>query len=257
MYFVYVDESGDTGEVAGGGSATYALGIVMVDDEHWAAAFDQFLAFRRNLRDRYDIRVRSEIKANYLIRGSGSLLRLGLQPYERRLIYRGHLHQLSSSGCRTFSIVVDKRSKNLHGAELRTLAWETLLQRLERTTAPGGSLGPSKFAIIHDEGEDDHIRLLVRRSRRWLTAGSAFGTGARTFKIDQLVDDPSPRRSHENLFLQCADLVAYAAFRSVVPPPARIDSVCPATMWNQLGSATLTQVNQVRPRAAPGIVLRD
>jgi len=257
MYFVYVDESGDTGEVAGGGSSTYALGVVMVDDENWASTFDQLLTYRRNLRDRYDVRVRSEIKANYLVRGSGPLLRLGLQPYERRLIYRSHLRQLAVSGCRAFSIVVDKRPKNLHGAELRTLAWETLLQRLERTTAPNGFLGPSKFAIIHDEGEDDHIKLIVRRSRRWLTAGSAFGAGPLTFKIDQLVDDPSPRRSHENLFLQCADLVAYAAFRSVVPPPARIDSVCPSTMWSQLGIATLTQVNKLRPRAAPGIVLRD
>jgi hypothetical protein len=257
MLFAYVDESGNTGEVANGGSATYSIGCVLVDAESWASSFDQMLAYRRYLRDSYGLRVRSEIKANFLIRGSGSLLDLHLQPFQRRLIFRSHLKQIAGSGCRAFAIVVDKRPKNLHGTDLHTLAWQTLLQRLERSTSVGGALGEHKFAIIHDEGENDLVRAVVRRSRRWLTAGSAFGSGGRVYTIDQLVDDPSPRRSHENFFIQCADLVAYAAFRSVVPPPLRVDSVCPSGMWSQLDGAVVGAVNAFKPRAAPGIVLRD
>lgn len=257
MLFAYVDESGNTGEVANGGTATYSIGCVLVDADSWTSGFDQMLAYRRYVRDTYGIPVRSEIKANYLIRGSGPLLGLNLQPFQRRLIYRSHLKQISLSGCRAFAIVVDKRPKNLYGTDLLALAWQSLLQRLERSTAVGGALGEHKFAIIHDEGENDFVRAVVRKSRRWLTAGSAYGAGSRVYTIDQLVDDPSPRRSHENLFIQCADLVAYAAFRSVVPPPPRVDTVCPSGMWNQLDGAVVSAVNAFRPRAAYGIVFRD
>lgn len=247
----YIDESGDTG-VSSGSSLTFNLGCVLVDADGWPDAFDEVLAFRRRLRDTFGLPMRAEVKANYLLRNSGPFRTLGLSPSQRHLIYRAHLRVLAQLPARAFAITVDKRSKTTTPTHIFDLAWEGMLQRLERTSTKERVT----FMISHDEGENDAVRRWVRRSRRYLTAGSAFGTGTLTSPARRLVDDPIARRSDQSYFIQLADLVAYAAFRSVVPPSKGIAAVCPDTMWNEIGGATHTAVSGLRPRAAPGIVLR-
>lgn len=69
-----------------------------------------------------------------------------------------------------------------------------------------------------------------------------------------LLDDPVSRRSHESLFLQLADLVAYAGFRRVFPPPQRAVQIVPELMWDELGEARFDEVNQRAGGPSPGIV---
>ncbi len=251
MLLAYIDESGNTGAVQSGGSLTYTLGCVLVSAEHWPAAFDELLEMRRRLREKFGLPMRVEVKANYLLRDTGPLRGLGLAPAERRLIYRAHLTSIAAIQARAFAVVVDKRgpvTKNYFD-----LAWEGLLQRLERTS----TYEHSTFMVLHDEGENDAVRRWVRRSRRHLTAGSAFG-GSTVLRnpARMLVEDPIPRSSHHSYLVQLADLVAYTGFRSVVAPGPNVAQVCPTEMWMAIGSATHTPVSGVRPRAAPGIVLR-
>jgi hypothetical protein len=248
----YVDESGNTGDVARDGSPTFALGCVLIDADRWPTAFDHFLEFRRRARSTFGIPMRAEVKAQYLLRNSGDLRSLGLAPGERHVIYRAHLRVLRNLPARAFAVVVDKRSRRLPPAGYFDLAWEGLLQRLERTSHHE----ECTFMVSHDEGEDDAIRKWVRRSRRHLTAGSAFGPGTLSNPARFLVDDPISRKSTQSYFIQAADLVAYAAFRAVIPPGPATATVCPDRMWAELGPATHTAVSGLKPRAAPGIVLR-
>ena len=44
MYFAYVDESGDPGDYAKGGSKTFTLGCVLVEAKHWPSLFDRVIA---------------------------------------------------------------------------------------------------------------------------------------------------------------------------------------------------------------------
>ncbi len=253
MLLCYVDESGNTGDPATGGTLTYTLGCVIVNDAAWPVVFDELVALRRRLKSRFGIKVRDELKANYLLRGSGPMRGLGLSPNERHLVYRAHLRALSGlAGVRAFAVVVDKRQGFSNPDRVFDLAWEGLLQRLERTSKADGDT----FFLIHDEGDNDRVRRWVRQSRRYLTAGAMYGTGRFTHAARLLVDDPSPRQSHQSYLIQMADLVAYAGFRSYVPPGSSIVSVCPATMWQELGAVTHKAVNRNRPRAAPGIVIR-
>lgn len=251
MLLAYVDESGNTGEVAKRGSLTFTLGCVLVSAAQWPTAFDELLEMRRRLRATYWLPMRAEVKANSIIRDSGPFHPLGLAPAERWLIYRAHMDVLAKLPARAFAIVVDKRGTQ--GKDYFDLAWEGLLQRLERTS----NYERMPFMVLHDEGENAAVRAWVRRSRRYLTAGSAFG-GSTILRnpARMLVDDPVPRVSHQSYMVQLADLVAYAAFRSVVAPGANIAKVCPSSMWLSIGSATHTAVSSVRTRAAPGIVLR-
>jgi len=253
MLLAYVDESGNTGDVSSGGTVTYTLGCVLIDTDLWPSAFDEMLLFRRRLRSTFGLPMRTEIKANYLLRNSGDLRPLGLGPGARRIIYRAHMRILETLPARAFAIVVDKRPVRRPPAGYFDLAWEGLLQRLERTS----TAEKATFMVMHDEGEDDAIRRWVRRSRRYLTAGSAYGAGTFHNPARLLVDDPVARRSTQSYFIQMADLVAYAAFRAVVPPGPAIAKVCPQLMWDEIGTATHTAVSGLRPRSRPGIVLRE
>jgi hypothetical protein len=252
VLIAYVDESGDTGLIQLGGSLTYTLGCILIDADQWPSAFEEMLTFRRRLKTTFGVPVRAEIKANYLLRNRGHFLQLGLGHGARYIIYRAHMQELERLPARAFAVVVDKRNSALSPADYFDLAWEALLQRLERTSTREGAT----FIVVHDEGENKAIRRWVRKSRRYLTAGSAFGPGSLRFAARLLVDDPVPRQSDASYFVQAADLVAYAAFRAVITPSPAIARICSPTMWDEIGTATHTVVTSVKQRSKPGIVLR-
>lgn len=245
MLLAYVDESGDTGY---NGSQTYTLGCVMLDDTAWPDAFDALIAFRRFIKAQFGINVRAEIKANALVRGNGACT--GLGDGQRKAIYRQHIRLASKLGLRCFAVVIHKQKILKRSLSPRDIAWEFLLQRVERESKDRGS----PALIVHDEGETVAVRKLARKARRAGRAGSRFGTGTLAVPFRTLIDDPVPRNSQQSYFIQMADLCAYAAFRRLYPPPPKRASVCPQEMWDELGAAIHTQANQlVRGTAGSGV----
>ncbi|WP_330459667.1 DUF3800 domain-containing protein [Streptomyces sp. NBC_00820] len=252
VLMAYIDESGNTGAVEQGGTLTYTLGCVLIEDHNWATSFDEAVAFRRRLRDKFGVLMRSELKANFLLRNSGSIRHLGIGPRGRQIIYRAHMRALVDLKAKAFAIIIDKRAVGLSDGACFELAWTTLMQRLERAS----HAAKTPIMIFHDEGEDDHVRRLVRKSRRHMTAGSAYGTGSINVPAWMLLDDPVPRRSDHSYFIQFADLAAHAAFRAYVPPSRAVSSVCPADMWLELGDAMRRETNRMSGGPAPRIVVR-
>lgn len=251
MLVAYIDESGDTGNNPVRSSKTFTLGCVLVEAESWNNSFSALIDLRRRLKMTYSIPVRAELKANYLIRNTGTLNSTRLSPSQRHLIYRAHLRQLAKDQhAKAFAIVVHK-SMNYFGKDVFDNAWTALLQRLERTSHNRGGV---PVLIIHDEGENPAIRKLARWSRRRLSAGSFRGSGSLLVPFTQLIDDPIPKASRESYFLQMADLVAYAAFRRIYPPSRSIAEVVNQNMWENLGQGVLVPANQNRVVTVPGIV---
>jgi hypothetical protein len=252
MFMAYVDETGDTGTLdKGGASVCYALGCVLVPLETWPDAFDEIIEFRRRIRMTYGLPMRAEVKANYLVRGIGPLKNIGLAPAQRRLIYRAHMRMIRDIGARAFAVVIDKRAEERSPTQTFHIAWESLLNRLERTSY----YESSPFMVIHDSGENDAIRREVRKARRHLTAGRMYGGGSFTLPAKALIDDPVPRTSQHSYFIQSADLVAYAGWRSYVPPSATVASVVPNDMWGELGDAAHSAVNKYSG-GTPGVLVR-
>jgi hypothetical protein len=248
MYVAYIDESGSTGDPSGGASKSYTLGCVLVGASQWRQALDGLIGYRRFLKARFGLPVRAEIKANHILRNAGAFRELGLSERARHGIYRGMLRLCAKIEMRAFAIVI--RKELLHGGDPHALSWVYLLQRLERLTTKQCE----QVIVIHDEGDELRVRALARRARRAGMAGSAFGPGFLNVPFRGLVEDPVSRRSHESLFLQHADLVAYAAFRRIYPPPPRVVQVVPELMWDELGAARLAAVNQRSGGPSPGIV---
>lgn len=238
MHFAYVDESGNTS------THTYTLACVLVDTSRWPATFDNLIGFRRFLRDRFGIPVRAEVKANYLLRNGGPFRSLKLGEGARHAVYRGFMRLQPKLALKTFAIVIRREELRVRDPKLdvRAVAWEYLLQRLERFTFKGNT----EVLLIHDEGEEALVRKAARKARRAGTAGSAFGTGMLRVPAARLLDDPVPRRSKQSYFVQLADLNAYAAFRRVYPPPARAVQVVPETMWDELADARYADANKLK-----------
>lgn len=253
MYLAYVDESGNIGLP---GSMTYTLGCLFLDANRWPDAFDSMIDLRRALRDAYGLPVRAELKANYLLRGKGPLWSLNLTELQRHEIYREMLRVQERLGCQTYGIVINKQelADRNRAENPREVAWEFLLQRLERLT----TTAPATIMVIHDEGESAVVRKIARKARRAGSAGSAFGTGHLNRPARLLVDDPIPRDSKQSYFVQLADLSAYAAFRRIHPPPRQHIPIVPQTMWDELGGAIYADANYLArldyPEDPPGIV---
>jgi hypothetical protein len=254
VLLAYVDESGDDG-IRKKGSRTYTLGCVMVDSADWTATFDQLIAHRRWLRNQFGIPVRAELKANYLLRNGGLLRARPLSESARFAIYRSFMRLQPKLGLDVFAVVVDKqevaeRFENRRAAS--EVAWEYLLQRLERRTTKSNP--KTEVLLVHDEGDELTVRGHARKARRAGSAGSAFGTGSLSRPFMRLIDDPVPRSSNQSYFLQMADMDAYAAFRRLHPPPKRRVQIVPHAMWDELGDARFRPVRSLHLGDPAGIV---
>ena len=241
MDLAYVDESGSSGF---SGSLTYSLGCVVVPARTWPDVLDDLIDFRRFLRASFGIPVRSELKANYLVRNGGPLRALPrpLSEAARFAIYRAHMRLLPKLDLRVFAVVVRKAEMRASGIaqDPRDLAWTGLLNRIERMSTKSST----PVMLLHDEGESRAIRILARRARRAGTAGSMYGSGFLKRPARLLVEDPVPLRSDQSYFVQLADLVAYAAYRRLYPPPSRVATpVVPESMWEEAGAALFDKVN--------------
>lgn len=259
MWFAYVDESGDSGTPAaagGGGSRTYTLGCLLFEATRWPEVFDQFIAFRRWVREQYGLPMRAEIKANYLLHNRGPLRGKGLGEGARSRIYRGHMRLLPKLDLTAFAVVVRKDMLAARGwtGDFREHAWNTLLERLERFSTKNNS----PLLLVHDHGEDLVVQKLARKARRHIMAPSRLGTAPIQLMARWLLDDPVPRDSAQSYFVQTADLLAYAAFRRVVPPGGNAPGrVCPASMWDEVGAARLWRVSMYSVGDPTGIKVRS
>lgn len=250
----YVDETGDTGSpTLKGSSGCFALGCILLDLDKWPEAHDRMVEFRRQIRSTYGIPMRQEIKANYLIRNNGGLRPINLSPAKRQEVYREHLRLLRDLPAEAFAVVTDKEKMNVTGKACLEVTWEMLLQRFERQC----TYENTTIMISHDNGENDAVRRHVRKARRHLTAGRMEGGGGFTFKAGRIIDDPVPRDSQQSHFVQLADLVAYAGWRTYIPPSSGVAQVVPQSMWDEIGPATRTVVNRrALNSSVPGVVLR-
>lgn len=250
MYLAYVDDSGDDGAA---GSHSYTLGCLLVEAEVWPRVFDDLIAFRRQVKTLFGLPINAELKANHIIRNKGAFKNLKLTERSRKRLYQLAMRHQRSLGTKSFAIVIDKPKLAARPIPRspREVAWEYLLQRLERLSTKNDN---TPVMVIHDEGEELTIRKLMRRARRIGSAGSAFGTGSLKRPATYLIDDPVPRDSKHSFFIQLADLNAYAAFRDTYAPPPRVVQIVPQDTWNQIGAGRFFEANSLKG-GTPGVVV--
>lgn len=230
MLLAYVDDSGD--------AQSLVLGVISVDDRAWLSVHDALVVFRRNLSRSHGFRMNKELKAGELFGNAGPWRHLNLPTRTRLGIYRAALATLGqlAPAVQTFGVVLPKRTAPGLAAPAAEEAWQIVFQRLESHSR----VGATTCFLLPDEGNPRVVRSLSRKHRRFAYAPSAYGTMGLSRPFSQLVDDPAMVNSKTNYLIQWADLVAYAAFRRVIPLAS-----FPDNMWETMGPALLAPVNQI------------
>lgn len=197
MYFAYFDESGDTGMTALSPTTAFVLSGVLIHDSRWLSALDQVVAFRRYLRDQFRISPRAELKASWLIHNRGDIRDSGLSFAARINAYRAAMRFQRKAGLfRIFAVLIRKQAITRLPADVRDIAWHYAIQRLERF----GTANKDNIHVLPDEGHGEFIIKKIPAMRRFHYAPSAFGQDGLDRKAENIVEDPSDRKSRESFF---------------------------------------------------------
>jgi hypothetical protein len=231
--FAYMDETGDTGAVLGGGSQTYTLGCVLVPMLTWTDSLDYLVNLRRNLKSAYGLNTTDEVKANHVVGIKKVYRDLGLGDGQMRDIYRRHIDCAIRFSSGVAAVMVHKSKLIRTDIDVFGTAWEYMFTRLRKRTESTGQ----PIMIVHDEGEADRVRKHLRRFRRANWQGSGYGAAP------LLVEDPVSRNSQHSYFIQLADLVAYAASRHAVPATGQTTRICDQSMWLRLDQVQIKAVS--------------
>lgn len=246
MYFAYFDESGDSG-LEKRQTDTFVLACALVHDKQWLTALDRTVSFRTYLKENFHIPHRAELKATWLIHNKADIRQAKLAFEGRMAAYKAAMRFQRTSGVfRMFAILIDKKKINKKDTDVRETAWRYAIQRLERY----GAANNENVHVIPDEGHSDFIKKKIRQMRRFNRVPSAFGLGTLKRNAENILEDPSERRSRESFFVQFADLNAYAAFRNVYPAKN-----VGADLWEELGDARIAEVTKLKGGAPCGIVV--
>ena len=245
MHLAYVDDSGDR--------ESYVLGALIVPAAQWMDVHDQLVVFRRRMSKDLGFRMRSELKAIELVAGGGPWHKVGTPIRTRYGLYKSALRLIAGLApvVRAVGVVVPRRTDARLWDGPREDAWDRLFNRLERFS----NFNNTNTLLIPDEGSPAQLRTWARRARRFGYVPPAFGGQGIPRPFKQLVDDPVFRESHTSYLSQWADLVAYAAFRQIMPRPE-----VPDRLWDELGGARLHEANELEQRKwkstePPGIVV--
>lgn len=224
MYLIYVDESGDVG-LTNSPTRFFVLSGLVVHELRWRSTFEAIVAFRRDLRQRYGLKLRDEIHAHAFIHRPAELARI---PKSLRVrILRDVIDfQASMSDVSVLNVVVDKSGKSA-GYNVFDNAWMVFLQRFHNTLSYRNFPGPRNpqdlGMLIADQTDEVRLRKLVRRLRRYNPVphdqqyAQRNAPGYRQLLMDLIVEDPVTRDSKHSYFVQLADVNAFFLYQKMAP----------------------------------------
>ncbi len=218
MYLLYVDESGDIGQ---DGSPTdfFVLSGLVLHELVWHRTLDAIIEFRRDLRAKYGLKLREEIHAGHFIRKPGDLARVA-KSLRLRILRDVVDFEATLPDISILNIVVDKRGKSAD-YDVFDWAWKCLVQRFHDTISyqnfPGPKNSQDYGLLIVDRTDEQKLRALTRRMRKFNPISNKGGGGFRHVPLTTLVEDAVHRDSNHAYFLQLADVNAFVLYQKLAP----------------------------------------
>lgn len=215
MYLLYVDESGDTGMI-GSPSRYFALSGLVLHELVWYQTLDAIINFRRELRERYELKLRDEIHARAFIHHPGDLTRIA-KSLRLRILRDVLDFQATPPDVNIINIVVDKQGKT-QPFDVFEHAWKLLFQRFHNTISyrnfPGPQ-NPQDYGIVFvDRTAEEKLRAQLRRMRRYNPVPHLGNrSGYRDLRLLTIAEDPVHRDSRHSYFIQLADVNAFFLYQ--------------------------------------------
>ena len=221
MYLLYVDETGDSG-IANSPSRYFALSGLVIHELRWRAYLDDLIDFRKQMRQRYTLKLREEFHAAAMITRPGDLVRI--RRHERLAMIRHFADRIAAmADASIINVLVDKQNKR-PDYDVFGMAWKALIQRFENTIRhhnfPGPGNTDDKGLLLCDHTEDKKLRLLLRQMRRFNPIPNQmamYGPGHRDIPLLAIIEDPNFRDSEHSYFIQTVDLASFLLYQHHAP----------------------------------------
>lgn len=214
----YADESDDKKTYVISAIAIPTLGATVADCPiEWHNYLIKSQEWKADLRDKYGIPVRKELKGSKLATGRNAYQARGKRLHGVKAV-QAYAHALRGldflpSGS-VFSVTCE-RSRSLYGYTKLEAALYATFQRMQRKCEA------DKLAalIFFDEGHGEY-RQLFRKAKKHLPTGSRqgdWGDGAssKSMPLINMLEDANFKDSKQSIFVQIADLVAYATLQKI------------------------------------------
>lgn len=249
MYLMYVDESGDSGNIDKNSPTNYfILSAIVVHELRWKQTLESLVELRKYLRDSKGLKLRDEIHSSEFINKPGELVRI--KKNDRLDILKKCIDWLNSQNdISVFSIAIDKRDKN--NKDIFDIAWKTLLTRFENTISHKNFNGPQnpdeKGIVLPDNTEGEKLTKLVRKMRHFNPVPNTknYGDGYRNIKLEYLIEDPIFRDSKNSLIHQICDVIAYC-IRQKFEPNSYMRKKGGHNFWKRLENVSVLVVSKSR-----------
>lgn len=222
---MYVDESGDPGQwdpdepASQQGTPYFILTGVILPAREWRNYLSAIVEVRRQVKLRYGLPVRAELRGATLINPRGDQRLKKLPRRLRVMLYREVLDGVVARmpAAKIMNVYADKlqpRYSTTSTVDLQLRSWMFLIQRYDTflRKQDGAPVG----IIFADETNEVKIRRILRKMRVYNPVPSLYH-GYYDSPVIRVVEDPVIRQSQHSYFVQLADLIAHALYRKEYP----------------------------------------
>lgn len=209
----YADESDDKKTYVLSSVAIPTLGATAANVPiEWDGFLEKAQTWRRALKDEFGIPVRKELKGSKLATGRNAYQPRGKRLYGERALeaYAFALKTLNFLPSSSIFSVTCERSYSLYGHTRLEAALYAMFQRMQRKCIADKTAA----LVFFDEGHGEYRRLF-RRAKKHLPTGSkqgdwGDGNSTQSKPLTNMLKDANFKDSKQSLFVQIADIVAYA-----------------------------------------------
>ncbi len=241
----YIDESYDT--------YAFVMSALIVPAHAWREGFNRLRDYRRHLKATYGIFTSKELHATEFVAGRGGIAPKVVPKGLRAFLFRQTIQVIASlpgvsviSGCWT--------KAGMSQNDCHAKAFSRIQERLQTRC----SKRDGHMLMVVDEGKEDELRRIARRTKVWNPVKSAYGTWEdgspyKNIPNERLIEDPIFKPSHQSYFLQAADFIAFALLKGEVPPTRHIAKYGLTDVYEELDPILAKEASRRDPRAL-GIV---
>jgi hypothetical protein len=213
MHILYVDESGDPGKDKHS-SPHFILSGLIISQEDWALCLDKLKTFRKSIKKKYGLNLRTEIHSSELIRIKGLKEYQKISKANRINILKDYASQIPIifSNARVINICL--KIAEHPDRDIFELAWSRLLQRYDTYLKKEAK---DKGIVVADDTDSLKLQGLQRKMRVYNPTPSHYTDGTYNAPIDNILEDPFSRNSNQSYFIQTVDVIAQLLYRKEFP----------------------------------------
>ena len=205
MYICYFDETGDDGYPQYS-SELFVLTSVYGHYQDWKKNYEKIHNFKKELKNKYNLPVKIELHLKPFLTDKKPYREYGLSECIRKEMIYSFFDLICTLNIKIINVVINKKNIKKDNYDVLDNALNYNIQRIENDLK---SKSPEhKFMIITDEGRVQKMAKTTRKVQRINFIQSKYNTESYRQEIENLIEDPLPKKSSESYFNQIANSIS-------------------------------------------------